>query len=459
MSAEGTRYRERTVPSPKGTGFPIGHWFYRTAANAPYHPLPGREVETAGVGYPYRLAESCRDENHGHGPYWNGGPFTSIKFSNFEPSAPLGVFSHTSQTRNYPISGLGNVFLKYNGGFYPDSSLVTGLNDLLLHLGDTQVTPSVYVPNTAALEHQAYSKVRPKLEKAGLAVALAESRDIPGMLKTTAKGFHGAYKALGGLFGGVKSVKRYAVPLMSPRSVGDQFLNHNFGWVPFLKDLSDLDHLIRNSVDITQRLTRENDKWVKRKGILVNDFTSQIIDRGTGLKVIPSIDYVYTLLTKDPTYEISRDVLTYSVAVGRSKYYRPEFDSSLADYSSVWMNIRRAQIEAGLRVSPSNIYKATPWTWAIDWFTHFGQNVDVMNDAILDSVVFKYLYLMHHRLETITLKQRLPLKDLGDVTLSWSRVIDVKQRRESDTPYGFGLSWSGLSPKQIAILAALGVTR
>jgi hypothetical protein len=33
----------------------------------------------------------------------------------------------------------------------------------------------------------------------------------------------------------------------------------------------------------------------------------------------------------------------------------------------------------------------------------------------------------------------------------------VKRRREAN-PFGFGLSWDGLSPTQLAITAALGIT-
>jgi hypothetical protein len=108
-------------------------------------------------------------------------------------------------------------------------------------------------------------------------------------------------------------------------------------------------------------------------------------------------------------------------------------------------------------VNPSNIYKATPWTWAIDWFTHFGHNIDQMQDQ-LDNIAFKYLYVTHHKITQYVFTQHLPLKDMGVQHLTWTRVNETKQRREADSPFGFGLSWSQLSANQIAILAALGVT-
>jgi hypothetical protein len=114
---------------------------------------------------------------------------------------------------------------------------------------------------------------------------------------------------------------------------------------------------------------------------------------------------------------------------------------------------------SGLRVSPSNIYKAIPWTWCIDWMTHFGDNITAIDDMLLDQIAYKYLYLMHHHLETTTLKQYLPLKTGGNITLEWTRVNECKQRAVGLSPYGFDLSWSNLTPRQLAILAAIGLTR
>jgi len=39
-----------------------------------------------------------------------------------------------------------------------------------------------------------------------------------------------------------------------------------------------------------------------------------------------------------------------------------------------------------------------------------------------------------------------------------SFVIETKMRQRAN-PYGFGLTWSGLSPFQLSILAALGINK
>ncbi len=75
-----------------------------------------------------------------------------------------------------------------------------------------------------------------------------------------------------------------------------------------------------------------------------------------------------------------------------------------------------------------------------------------------------YGYVMEHTVQTTVIEstggwyvvspgkfQRMP--DIKFV------VVDETKQRLRATPYGFGLSWDGFSPEQLAILASLGITR
>jgi hypothetical protein len=160
----------------------------------------------------------------------------------------------------------------------------------------------------------------------------------------------------------------------------------------------------------------------------------------------------------NPTWEIRMREHSYVTAVGSYKYYRPEFDDSLPDYNSAWNSINRDLTIFGLRVTPSNIYRATPWTWLADWVTDFSTNIDAMTDIAIDAVAARYLYVTRHQATEQILTQTLPFKD-GTISAPWSISWNEKARNGASTPYGFGLSWNLLSPRQLAILAALGITR
>jgi len=115
----------------------------------------------------------------------------------------------------------------------------------------------------------------------------------------------------------------------------------------------------------------------------------------------------------------------------------------------------------GARVNPYHIYQAVPWSWLVDWLTPVGHDLKVLQDSYSDNLVAEYLFLTSHLVETVIFKQFVPFNAAsgGSKTLVWTRKRVVKQREKADSPFGFGLTWDQLSPKQLAILAALGILR
>jgi len=70
----------------------------------------------------------------------------------------------------------------------------------------------------------------------------------------------------------------------------------------------------------------------------------------------------------------------------------------------------------------------------------------------------KYGYIMEEK--TITDTYSMP--DTGLIVHGPpppTTVVTTVKRRKEANPFGFGVSWDGLSPSQLAISAALGITR
>jgi hypothetical protein len=160
-----------------------------------------------------------------------------------------------------------------------------------------------------------------------------------------------------------------------------------------------------------------------------------------------------------PTWEVTEEIQSHAYAVGRFRYYLPEFDASKPEYFSAWNTGMRQLTLYGMRVSPSNVYRAIPWTWAIDWVTNVGDHVDFLSDMATDSVACDYLFVMQHVTKTMKVHQILPFKFSGLQELTFSRVIETKQRQKGGGPYGFSLTWDQLTPRQVAIAGALGIRR
>jgi hypothetical protein len=408
------------------------------------------------AGPPFVRLERTVDESHGRPPYNTGGPFLSIKLENSLPKSGLvGYGTYITEPQWGEGSYAGRY--KYVGGFMPPQPWFGQFD---ASNSAEAVFTNVYVPAIATLGDEAWQKTKPKLEQAGLFVAIAEAKDIPHMLHTTSKGFFDIWSLLGGI-----SQRKF----MASKEIADHFLNHQFGWVPFLKDVNDLITNVIHYYDTVRRLAEENGKWIRRRSILVNDNTLTKIQSGTDIRIYPGMLFkINPCMFLDvnghmgsPSWEIWEEKKTYATAVGSFRYYLPQFDTHRDDIMSSLREFQRLYTIFGVRISPVNVYKAIPWTWLIDWMTSLGNNLSYIQDQTLDQMAAKYLYLSHHVSTTRTFKQFMPFNAScgGGRTLEWSQSFDIKQRKEADSPFGFNLSDSDLSARQIAILGALGMTR
>lgn len=386
------------------------------------------------------------DSTHRGPPYKDGSSFRNLHMIRSSPYG--GVYGSGSYLRQD-----GNA--KYIGGFHSAESGDFGLD---FTISDIDLTPdSSHFPSMDGVGDKAYQRSKPKLEKAGGAVFVAELRDVPKMLASTAEGFHDTWKALGG---------NVASKSMTPKGVADHFINQQFGWIPFLSDLRKFDSVIQNRGSIIQKISDRNGKSTRRRVTLSDESTDEVIGQGTGMRLFPTSihgagfgqDYSYYRPNTLPTWELRETKHTRVTASGKYSYYRPEFDETGPDYSGPWNSAMRNAAVFGLRVNPSNIWKATPWSWAVDWFVNVGDHVDYLNDIAVDSIACQYLFVMQHQLRTRVFSQTLPFLG-GDVTMSFTRSIETKQRQPSSSPFGPSLTWETLSPRQLAIAAALGISR
>jgi hypothetical protein len=458
------RFRSRVTPDPSGSqSVHWGTYFIEVPANSgnwiKFFDLEGR------ADLPYLKAESCMDEVHGGPPFINGGPFRKITITPFGLSGLTAPGTYISNYE-YQISGFGYGKVKYVGRFGGPSSFPGATEDVLtlggypVGLGPQSAigANSPLVPSTSTLDSRVWDSTKPKIEMGGLAVALAEIRDVPHMLKTTAKGFSDAWRYL------YKANPRIRDMAVMPKKAADHFVNHNFGYVPFIKDLSNLcDNIIKLDRRI-DHLMKDNGDWHRRKAILVNnsDTVKVYSDSSWYLGVYPTnTQYLQSCMTGPPSIEVWRNKWSYAEGVGRFRYYQPYLDERSPESEGMLGALRRQLALHGARLTPANIYRATPWTWLIDWVTDSGHVVNAINDFAVDGLVAKYLYLIHHQILTYSYKQITPFNAAsgGVQTLQWDRIIDVKQRKEAESPFGFGVHWDNLSPKQVAILAALGIMR
>jgi len=421
--------------------------------------------------------EKCFDINHGTVPrgktYQVGGPFFLVRVT--EPTGVAGEghvfpYSSASEPPGYPIKRVSDDLWQqgYIGSFIHaglPSLVAIGNKDIF---GPTDYRSQINPNDLSSLGARGWNKLRPKVEVAGLGTAIAEARDTVPMLETSAKGFHLAWKALGGsqhvpvwrnLKGTVatqlKQVSQY------PKAAADQFLNVQFGWKPFVKDVSDMYDLIANYESHLDKAERHNDKWLKRRFAeeeVLEETQVWNVTRNKGDVIFqtylnPGVSGPCT----SSNLTVTRQKMTRIWYEGEFKYYRPELDKRMPMHENIRAG-RTFLTLAGANINPTLIYKATPWTWCLDWFVNVGDNVQLAQDIATNAVAAKYMYLMRETFDRYKYVSTHVLPS-GTITCTSYQEVRVKRRVGTEMPFSFSLLPGSLNGTQLAILGALGISK
>lgn len=458
MSTTTNRVRRRVIPHFKSGLVKVGYFNPFDTNTGKFHAAQ-IQVQNVNFNQPFYSAQITMDELHAGPPYRSGGPFRTLKMVSSIPY--YGIFGVGTRVRS-------DGMMRYVGGFGPPDtgqwgSDMAGWSSLNVNL----IPESSMIPSMAGWGSKVWDKTQPRIERASGLVALAEARDIPRTLQGTSQAFHESWAAMGGLTtqtGQIftrdfrKGKQRDAQKLiMKPKGLADKFLNLQFGWIPFLSDLKDFDNVIQNSHIYISNLTRRNDKWTRRRVTLKDDMTVVKLNSGTGVNLSPGLTNDY--FSSTPTWELVEETHTKVTGVGCFKFYRPEFDADLPNFNSGWNGAMRHLAIAGVRINPSNLYRATPWSWAADWMLGIDKYIDRLTGLYFDGHATKYCYAMQSVQKIRKFRQVLPFITGGTVVLEFSRIVDTKQREVAASPFGYSLSWNSLTPRQLAIAAALGLSR
>lgn len=413
---------------------------------------------------PSGIFEKCWDQNHGKFAtrkrdgsrlFRTGGPFTKliVKVPGMEVKG-IGTYS----TKGNPGFS-GNSRWEYVGGFTCPTLSHDGvaLSDYQSGGSSVRADNALLPLITPTMENEAWN-IRPKLERGSLANALYELKDMPGMLKQASREFHRFYRGM--------THRRYkSDPRRMPKRVSDDFLAIQFGWAPFVSDVVTMCDAVIFSEQYIADITAMNNTWVKRKRVSQDVQSTRRLKRFYTQSVLPN-GFTVVDLCKDFVLDgqicrgycdVHADESLRVWYEGSFKFYRPEFDMTSDDYSSVVQTVNRHITLYGLSVSPTHIWKALPWSWLVDWFSNIGDLIERADEQYNDGMVAKYLYVMHHLVRSIRSIHYLNFWS-GALTLQFDRLVETKLRHNASSPYGFVLG-GDLSASQWSILAALGLSR
>ena len=392
--------------------------------DGPWYYSPQSVRYDTGGYTKYSHRESTTDELHSGPPFRTGGPFDSISTS----------------TDQYEVQGdyaLGYFGYHYDGGFSPHQWPTDYLDSLSFNAlrADGWGDASQYGA-------RAWNTFRPTQSGANMGVFLGEIRDVPRMLRTTALGFRNIWRSMGGSASG-----------FGPKSVANHFLNTQFGWLPFLSDLRAFYKTQKSLDKALKQLRRDNGKWVRRRGTVTRDYSSENVVEYYGIHAglwPPLATYIYSSSAGGYIMTVERQQDVWFS--GAFRYWIPGKPDSWQ-----WKTRALGQI-FGLQPSPSLLWELTPWSWLIDWCSDAGDAIANMSSIMFDNLTAKYAYVMAHTRQTAKYRGWQFCHPVGSITGEWSATLDRKVRVGA-SPFGFGLTSNSFTGRQWSILAALGLTR
>lgn len=245
------------------------------------------------------------------------------------------------------------------------------------------------------------------------------------------------------------------------RGAGGEYLNVQFGWIPFLQDLQKAVRALQRATTILEQLERDNGRNVRRRFA----FPVKRESLFSSVHGSEQSGYAYTAPIPDDYLKTPASYSLLSNATrATSIWFSGCFTYAIPTDDSVMSRIReysaKAALLLGARVDPSTVWELAPWSWLIDWKLGIGDMISNLSSLSEDGLVLRYGYLMRHSKSIHSVHIPATQTNLGwqvpPVTLS--TVVEQKERIRA-TPYGFGLSSSSFTEKQWTILGALGLSK
>lgn len=245
------------------------------------------------------------------------------------------------------------------------------------------------------------------------------------------------------------------------RGAGSEYLNAQFGWLPLISDIGDVATAISQGDKIWKQYQRDAGRLVRRR-FEFEPVISTPVEAEVGVNRYPSPSlnsYYYQAGGPGGTYRRTLYKRQRRWFSGAYTYYLPDRDAD-SRVEQLFAASAKARKLYGLTLDPEVLWNLTPWSWAADWFANTGDVISTLTDMATDGLVLRYGYMMEETISSYEhslegLRWAIP----GAPTNLTLYGVTVTKKRVRATPYGFGLTFSGFSARQLAILAALGVTR
>jgi len=429
MSSAGTRSRNLLQKVPIGSAITAGEWVAAKGVMS----SGGTESRVMG-------SQTTTSESHPRGrdgSYREGGPFYTSRVVDFIQA------DHRSNV-NFP--SLNKV---YSGPCYGNPPTLAEMKEI----GYSNIERKYGSSNEEGMKSDgttAISLCNPVNPASDLGTTLAESvrEGVPSL----------------------PGIKLWRDKTQFLKGLGSEYLNYQFGWAPLQHEVNSVVSAARNHRDLLSQYHRGEGSDTHR----TFRFPSSYFRKTLPVTTPNNWHMAGTWTEKHGTRQVSLVRETH-------RWFEGVFTYALPSSTDSWRRALGFGSDAdrlfGLTLSPDVLWELTPWSWAVDWFTNVGDVINNVTNFGLAGLVMRYGYMMEESIETVTAEGGTPIVDClsyeprpgspgfrvnheNSSSGTWAcGTSSVTKRRVPASPFGFSIGWEGLSPTQLAITAALGITR
>lgn len=241
------------------------------------------------------------------------------------------------------------------------------------------------------------------------------------------------------------------------KAAAGEYLNAVFGWIPLISDMKDTAQSVLDGNTILENYRSASGSLVHRE-FAFPDSESDSDGYATlngWATYHPDANVASFQTGSGVPVTVSRKQSTRRWFSGSFTYHANSGGSSFAECLGIGSDAEKL---FGVSLTPDLVWELTPWSWAIDWFSNAQSVVHNVNAFALAGLVMQYGYIMEET--SIVDTYSMPATGLSGVTgtVPPATYTTTVKRRVPANPFGFGVEWEGLSPTQLAITAALGIT-
>lgn len=243
--------------------------------------------------------------------------------------------------------------------------------------------------------------------------------------------------------------------------VSGEWLNWQFGWFPLVSDLQKLYKTWSNIDRLLAQIARDNGRGIRRRVVLRDSTDVAVVQQNFNTVFVNCYGFPSALPSGTTRWEVVTTTKDKVWFAARYRYYIPDVGESQ------WTRRARRAL-FGAYPTPNTLYQLLPWSWLIDYFGNVGDLVSNMGSRAVDNLTADYAYVMRQRETTVETHMFTRWNSqfaggsnvpAGDMRLSGVTQTTITKARAVGSPYGFGLTYDGLSLYQKSILAALGISR